>query len=78
LPRGYLERLMSMGIARKIELYNQALQLARGHIAKDPVLNDRAGITAQLHDAIRHELQAGGADPVSVAANAIRTLQKQI
>jgi hypothetical protein len=66
-----------MGIARKIELYNQALQLARGHIAKDPDLKDRGGITKRLHDAIRHELQAGVADPVAVAANAIRMLQAQ-
>jgi hypothetical protein len=66
-----------MGIARKIELYNQAFQLARDHIAKDRDLKDRAGITKQLHDAIRHELQAGVADPVAVAANAIRTLQMQ-
>jgi hypothetical protein len=64
-----------MGIARKIELYNQAFQLARDHIAKDPDLKDRAGITKQLHDAIRHELQAGVADPVAAAANAIRMLQ---
>jgi hypothetical protein len=66
-----------MGIARKIELYNQAFQLARDHIAKDPDLNDRARITKQLHDAIRHELQAGVTDPVAVAANAIRVLQTQ-
>jgi hypothetical protein len=66
-----------MGIARKIELYNQAFQLARDHIAKDADLNDRAGITKQLHDAIRHELQAGVTDPVAVAAHAIRTLQTQ-
>jgi len=66
-----------MGIARKIELYNQAFQLARDHIAKDPDLKDRAGITKQLHDAIRNELQAGVTDPVAVAANAIRMLQMQ-
>jgi len=64
-----------MGIARKIELYNQAFQLASDHIAKDSDLKDRAGITKQLHDAIRHELQAGVPDPVAVAANAIRMLR---
>jgi hypothetical protein len=66
-----------MGIARKIELYNQAFQLARDHIANDPDLNDRAEITKLLHDAIRHELQAGVTDPVVAAANAIRMLQAQ-
>jgi len=66
-----------MGIARKVELYNQAFQLARDHVAKDPGLNDRAGITKVLHDAIRHELQTGVSDPVAIAANAIRTLQTQ-
>lgn len=49
---------MLIGAARKVELYNQALRLARDHIAKDPALNDRAGITTRLHGAIRHELQA--------------------
>ncbi|HZS62899.1 MAG TPA: hypothetical protein VFA53_00140 [Xanthobacteraceae bacterium] len=66
-----------MGIARNVELYNQAFQLARDHIARDPGLSDRAGIVKDLHDAIRQELHAGVADPVAVAAGAIRKLQAQ-
>ena len=64
-----------MGIAHRIELYQQAFQLARDHIAKAPDLTDRAGLAKELHDAIRYELQAGAEDPVAIAANAIRVLQ---
>ena len=66
-----------MGIARNVELYNQAFQLAREHIAKDHDLNERAGIVKHLHDAIRRELHSGAADVVAIAANAIRHLQEQ-
>ena len=66
-----------MGIARNIELYQQAFHLAREHIAKDSDLNGRAGLVKHLHEAIRNELQAGAADAVAIAANAIRTLQAQ-
>jgi hypothetical protein len=66
-----------MGIARNIEIYQQAFHLAREHIAKDGDLNGRDGIVKHLHEAIRHELQAGAADVVAIAANAIRKLQAQ-
>jgi hypothetical protein len=66
-----------MGIARNIELYNQAFNLAREHIAKDSGLNGRAGIVKHLHEAIRRELQAGMSDVVAIAAAAIRKLQAQ-
>ena len=64
-----------MGIARKVELYQQAFHLAREHIAKDGDLNGRAGIVKHLHEAIRRELQAGATDAVAIAASAIRALQ---
>lgn len=64
-----------MGIARNIELYQQAFNLARTHIAKDGDLNGRAGLVKHLHEAIRHELQAGASDVVAIAASAIRALQ---
>ncbi|HXX25130.1 MAG TPA: hypothetical protein VEJ40_00565 [Pseudolabrys sp.] len=57
-----------MGIARNIDLYNQAFQLARDHIAKDPELNDKAGIVKHLHEAIRQELLSGAVDPAAIAA----------
>ena len=64
-----------MGIARNIEIYQQAFNLAREHIAKDRDLNGRAGIVKHLHEAIRHEIQAGVTDVVLIAANAIRKLR---
>ena len=66
-----------MGIARNIEIYQQAFHLAREHIAKDIDLNGRAGIVKHLHEAIRHELQSGTSDVVTIAATAVRKLQAQ-
>jgi hypothetical protein len=66
-----------MGIARKVELYNQAFRLAHEHISKHGDLNDRAGIVADLHDAIRRVLLTGAEDVVAIAAAAIRELQSQ-
>ncbi|HZT27997.1 MAG TPA: hypothetical protein VFA57_20080 [Pseudolabrys sp.] len=66
-----------MGIAHRIELYNQASRLARDHIANDPELKGRAGLIKHLHEAIRHEIASGVTEPVTVAANAIRRLQAE-
>ena len=64
-----------MGIAERVELYNQAFRLACDHIAKDNALTDRAGLVKHLHDAVRGEISAGQTDPVVIATNAIRVLQ---
>jgi hypothetical protein len=64
-----------MGMARKIERYNQAYQLAREYNSKNGYLNGKAGIVVRLHDAIRQQLQTGADDPVAIAAGAIRALQ---
>ena len=66
-----------MGVARNIEIYQQAFHLAREHIAKDRDLNGRAGIVKHLHETIRYELQSGATDVVVIAANAIRKLRAQ-
>ena len=66
-----------MGIARNIEIYQQAFHLAQEHIARDGDLNGRAGLVKHLHEAIRHELQSGVSDVVTIAANAIRKLRAQ-
>jgi hypothetical protein len=65
------------GIARKVELYNLAFQLAREHVAKDTALNGTPDIVKQLHDAIRRELNSGSDDAVAIAASAVRALQRQ-
>jgi hypothetical protein len=62
-------------IAHRIELYNQASQLARTYIAKDSTLVDRAGIAKQLHEAVRHAIAAGNDDVVTIAAAAVRELR---
>jgi hypothetical protein len=64
-----------VNIARRIELYNQAVRLACDYIAQNSDLKDRAGMAVQLHEAIRHQLLAGSDDPVAVAAAAIRALE---
>jgi hypothetical protein len=67
----------AMSIARKVELYHQAFRLAYEHISKHGDLNERAGIVAGLHDAIRRVLLTGTEDVVAIAAAAIRDLQAQ-
>jgi hypothetical protein len=62
-------------IARRIKLYQQAFQLAFQHIAADGTLSERPDFGKRLHDIIRHEIAAGSADVVAIAANAVRELQ---
>jgi hypothetical protein len=66
-----------VAIAKKIKIYQQAFQLARDHVAKDQGLADRAGLVRHLHDAIRREIAVGLEDPVAVAAEAVRSLQRE-
>ncbi len=62
-------------IERRIRLYSQAFQLAREHIATDRALDERPGIAKELHDLIRREIAVGFADPVAIAAIAVREMQ---
>ena len=62
-------------IARRIELYNQAFQLAHEHIARDQMLRERPDIGKELHDAIRRQIANGTSDVVAVAAGAVRALE---
>ena len=62
-------------IARRIELYNQAFQLAHEHVAKDQALRERPGISKELHDAIRRQIADGASDVVAVAAAAVRAVE---
>jgi hypothetical protein len=59
-------------ITQKIELYTQAFHLVRNQIAKDRIL-DTDGL-AQIDEAIRHEINSGIDDVVTIAANACRRL----
>ncbi len=62
-------------IARRIKLYQQAFQLAFEHVAGNTALNGQPDFGKRLHDIIRHEIAAGSADVVAIAANAVRELQ---
>ena len=62
-------------IARRIELYNQAIQQAHEHIARDQMLRERPDIGKELHDAIRRQIANGTSDVVAVAAGAVRALE---
>jgi hypothetical protein len=64
-----------IGIARNIELYNLSYRLAWKHISE---LHKREypSIGFLLHDAIRHQLKEGAEEPVFIAAEVLRNIEK--
>ena len=60
-------------IARDIELYNSAYRLAWKHISEH---RKRAYIALLLHDSIRRQLKEGAAEPVLIASEALRDIEK--
>jgi hypothetical protein len=64
------------GIARRIELFNQAYRLAWEHFSQQPAMKEKPKLSQLLHDYIRRELGARTTDPVSLAAAAIQQIQK--
>jgi hypothetical protein len=63
-------------IEQSVKLYNQAYELAWGHIAKDEGLRGKSNISELLRDAIRYELRTGATDIVAIAAAAVRSVQR--
>ena len=63
------------GIARDIELYNLAHRLAWKHVSE---IQRRAhpNIALLLHDSIRQRLKEGTAEPVLIASEALRDIEK--
>ena len=64
------------GIARNIELYNSAYDLAWKHI---PELQKREqpNIARRLHDSIRRQLEDGGTEPLFIASDALKVLDER-
>ena len=64
-----------MAIAREIELYNLAYRLAWKHISESQK-SVYPNIAWRLHDAVRRQLKEGAHDPVFIAAEVLRDVEK--
>ena len=64
------------GVARKIELYNLAYQLAWKHISEDKK-RKRPNIARLLHDSIRRRLNEGATEPVFIASEALKDVDER-
>jgi len=62
-------------IAQNIELYNLSYRLAWKHIS-EPQKRVHPNIAWILHDSIRRQLKDGAAEPVTIASEALRDIEK--
>src|SRR5262245_44250704 len=62
-------------IAQNIERYNLAYKLAWKHISERQK-RDYPNVATFLHDAIRHQLKQGAVEPVFIAAEALKKIEK--
>ena len=62
-------------IAQNIELYNLAYRLAWKHISERQK-REYPNVPMFLHDAIRRQLTEGASDPVLIAAEALKNVEK--
>ena len=63
------------GIAQKIESYNLAYQLAWRYISEDQK-RKQPDIARELHDAIRRLLMEGATEPVFIASEALKDIER--
>ena len=63
------------GIARNIELYNLAYRLAWRHISERQK-REYPNVATFLHDAIRRQLKQGAIEPVFIAVEALKDIEK--
>ena len=63
------------GIARNVELYILAYKLAWKYISEDHK-HERPDIARHLHDYIRHQLKEGATDPVFIASEALKDVER--
>ena len=63
------------GIAQNIERYNLAYTLAWKHISERQK-REYPNIATFLHDVIRRQLQEGATEPVLIAAEALKNIEK--
>src|SRR5215470_11459315 len=62
-------------IARDIELYQLAYKLAWPYVS-DFQKNADPTIALRLHDSIRHQIRQGSAEPVFIASEALKHIDK--
>ena len=63
------------GIAKKIQSYNLAFQLAWKYISEDQK-RKQPNIARLLHDSIRRQLKEGATEPVFIASEALKDLER--
>ena len=63
------------GIARNIERYNLAYRLAWKHISERQK-REYPNVATFLHEAIRRQLKEGAVEPVFIAAEALKDIEK--
>ena len=63
------------GIARKIELYNLVYRLAWVHISEHQ-RREQPDIARRLHDSIRRQVKEGATEPVFIASEALRDIER--
>ena len=63
------------GIARNVELYILAYKLAWKYISEDHK-DEQPDIARHLHDYIRHQLKEGATDPVFIASEALKDVER--
>jgi hypothetical protein len=64
-------------VARKVESYNLAYQLAWKHISEDEK-RKQPNIARLLHDSIRRQLAEGAAEPVFIASEALTDVGERL
>ena len=62
-------------IAQKIELYNLAYRLAWEHISERQK-REHPDIARRLDDSIKHRVNEGATEPVFIASEALRDIEK--
>jgi hypothetical protein len=62
-------------IARNVELYNLAFRLAWKHIS-EPQKREQPDIARRLHDSIRRLLKDGVTEPLFIASEALKDVEK--
>jgi hypothetical protein len=63
------------GVARNIERYNLAYRLAWKHITERQK-REYPNVATLLHDAIRRQLTEGASDPVLIASEVLKNIEK--
>ena len=62
-------------IAQNIELFNEAYSLASKHIS-ELQKHEQPNITLRLYDSIRRQLREGATEPLFIASEALKDVEK--